>query len=304
MKIFINYRRIDADNTTKVGKIAASLKRHFGDSNVIFDKEDFRLGHDFTAEIRTELLASDYVLVMIPRQWAYYFYEREYAIKRYGGTDWVLEEIKLALQHKKLIIPIFWDDATMPLEDELPKEIGALRNFNGLPISTSSGRFAQSIRMLIRRIEKDKGIAFVPARDTKEYVDYLLRYSEWDGKSIDKSDVYICEMDNNYRIFTEIENTRDIDKGAIEWVDKFPGDHICYTVHIQKNGSNIDTVYFVYIKGGRLYLPLTSIDQQGNYYWDANSTAFLVAQHISILTDPYETLDAFAEFFDIQIIGN
>lgn len=67
MKIFISYRRLDSQEATN--RIAKSLKRHFGDENVVLDTDNFPLGNDFREDIMGQLNSSDVVLVIIGGQW-------------------------------------------------------------------------------------------------------------------------------------------------------------------------------------------------------------------------------------------
>ena len=137
-KTFISYRR--DDDAGFAGRLYDRLRGTFGDSNVFFDVDNFPLGIDFVKELENQISICDVLLVIIGRDWL----ANGRLSKR---NDFVRIEIELALEKKKLIIPVLVNNAGMPLPEQLPESIRPLAFRNAALLSHQSFK-ADSERIL------------------------------------------------------------------------------------------------------------------------------------------------------------
>jgi uncharacterized protein with WD repeat len=89
------------------------------------DVEAIRPGVDFPAEIRRAVNECDVLLVIIGPQWARAMDEQGQR-RLDNPDDWVVEEIRVALQRGIPVIPVLVDGAPMPRRDELPAAVTPL----------------------------------------------------------------------------------------------------------------------------------------------------------------------------------
>jgi len=66
--IFVSYRREDSAGWT--GRLADSLKEHFGPESIFMDIDGIELGTDFTVALHKALESCKIVLAMIGPEWA------------------------------------------------------------------------------------------------------------------------------------------------------------------------------------------------------------------------------------------
>jgi TIR domain len=132
--IFLSYRRLE--NAHVAGRIYDNLEREFGDERVFFDVEGIPIGVDFRDHIRSALLQSQVLLVVIGQRWAARF--RHSAGWLFWTTtravDYVRIEIEVALDHNVRIIPLLVDGATMPSEHQMPAKISQICYYQAAPI--------------------------------------------------------------------------------------------------------------------------------------------------------------------------
>ncbi len=300
MKIFISYRRSDSQHTTN--RIAKTLKRHFGEKNVILDIDNFPLGNDFRKDIMRELTSSDVVLVIIGNEWESSLKQRQDIND--GSTDWVLREIETAFREQKIIIPVMLDNAFIPRKDSLPTTIQELPNRNGINIKTNSYRFDETVRRLIQKIEQVMSVFVVPQRGTKEYLSYLLLNFDWNIQAPqDANQIYLCEQDTTYSIVVDILSEEREDNYTSEWVDHFVGPHRTYPVYIKQDAQIIDKTYFVSVWGAKYFVPIASIDETSDqpiYFWDVHSIELQLARHIAKFHTLYRNIEEFAAHAEIE----
>jgi hypothetical protein len=132
--IFLSYRREESAHVA--GRIYDHLEREFGTGRIFFDVEGIPIGGDFRHHIRTALIKSQALLVVIGQRWAARFRQSAgWLYWRAARTiDYVRIEIELALDHNVRIIPLLVDGAIMPSERQMPAKISQICYYQAAPI--------------------------------------------------------------------------------------------------------------------------------------------------------------------------
>jgi hypothetical protein len=121
-KILVSYRRSDSAAIT--GRIFDRLVSHYGKQSVFMDVDDIPLGVDFREHIRTALLSSDALIVVVGQRWL----GGEGASARINDeTDPVRVEVEAAIKNNIPVIPLLVEGAKMPKASDLP---GSLHEFS------------------------------------------------------------------------------------------------------------------------------------------------------------------------------
>ena len=105
---------------------------------------EIRWGEDFVKVLKARVIAADVVLVVIGPRWADLLPAR-------GGDDFVMIEIKTALDHGKRVIPVLVASANMPRADALPEAIRPLARRNAVALRPE--HFKADCRGLITALE-------------------------------------------------------------------------------------------------------------------------------------------------------
>lgn len=131
--LFISYRREDTQ------WIARALYRHlsegFGAHRVFMDRIEIRGGDQWRTKIDDALQKATAVLAIIGRQWLTLSDEyRRLRIDR--EDDWVRTEIRMALNHRKRLIPLYVDGAGLITDPRhLPLDIRGLIDSQGIVLT-------------------------------------------------------------------------------------------------------------------------------------------------------------------------
>jgi hypothetical protein len=143
-RIFISYRRGDSVSARIIRDM---LRGHFAQAMVFMDIENIAPGIDFAQEIRNRVNESDATLVIIGPEWASARNERgQPRIKDHN--DFVAQEIALALDSGKPIIPVLVNGARLPKVSELPHSIADLANRNAYVVRPE--HFHEDMERLIK----------------------------------------------------------------------------------------------------------------------------------------------------------
>ena len=134
MKIFISYRRADAQMTARAMK--TFLDGIPAVSEVFLDFDEIAVGSDFEKVINSALSKSDVCLVLIGDK---------YLDGGQGGDrprifdpeDFVRREAALALSSKAKVVPVLVDAAEMPSAAKLPDDLKGLPKLNAFQLRTS-----------------------------------------------------------------------------------------------------------------------------------------------------------------------
>src|SRR5215469_907201 len=125
-KIFINYRRGDDPGFTQA--LYQRLEDEFAAGNLFMDVEGhIKPGDDFVEVLNSQVAEADVVLTVIGPRWA----ELMTARAR-DPDDFVVIEIKAALDQGKRVVPVLVGGASIPRADTLPEPIRALVRRNAL----------------------------------------------------------------------------------------------------------------------------------------------------------------------------
>jgi hypothetical protein len=147
--IFISYRRADA--SCHAGRLYDHLVDAFGEEHVFFDIDSIPPGQNFVEVITRTLSACDAVLVVIGREWM-----------NVNGPDGkrriddpmdpVTLEVSIALESKRLVIPVLVDGATIPDAGVLPGSLVELSRCNAVTL-TDRG-FRKEMQSLVNGLRK------------------------------------------------------------------------------------------------------------------------------------------------------
>jgi hypothetical protein len=146
--VFVSYRRQDTRYVARL--LYERLSERFGSDRIFMDVDSVRAGVDFVKAIEDAVEASDVLLALIGSGWAG-------AIDETGRrrlddpTDWVVLELKAALERDIHVIPVLVDDAPMPNLDELPPALVPLVRRNAFRLGYE--RFVSDAKNLIEIID-------------------------------------------------------------------------------------------------------------------------------------------------------
>lgn len=121
MKVFLSYRWNDSRDAT--ARVAAHLSHTRGITHVFLDVAAIEAGAQFVEKIRTMLARSDVVLVMMGHNWLD-------GPRLNDPNDLVRQELMLALNSGKRVIPVLLHGAQMPRAEALPEEIRGIVYLN------------------------------------------------------------------------------------------------------------------------------------------------------------------------------
>lgn len=161
-QIFISYRREDTEASS--GRLYDTLLRFFKEENLFKDVDSIPLGSNFKNTINSKISECDIVLVVIGK--GFTTVTNENGEKRiFKSNDFVRLELSAALEKKKVVIPVLVDNATMPVEEDLPKDLTELPYLHGILLRHDSWyRDTEKLHKEISKIVIDK-----KTKNRKEY---------------------------------------------------------------------------------------------------------------------------------------
>jgi hypothetical protein len=146
-KIFINYRRIDAE--AWADRLFERLKEQLPDADAVMDiNGNIPFGLPWVDWIASQVAACDLMLVLIGRNWAAEFHARS----SLGERDYVCVEIETALSRKIPVVPVLLGDASIPSAANLPEAIRPLLNLQAARLQRTS--FESDVKTLIDGIAR------------------------------------------------------------------------------------------------------------------------------------------------------
>lgn len=151
-QVFINYRQKDTSAVANL--IHTKLTLEYGENNdMVFIDSGIEYGSSIPADIKLAIDTCKVFIVVIGPKWEAILADRK------GKQDFVVQEIEMALQKGKKIIPVLVDDATSPTT--LPPEIQALSeclaiDARGNPTKTFFNELFMAIRPYIPVSKKKK----------------------------------------------------------------------------------------------------------------------------------------------------
>lgn len=151
-RIFLSFRR--ADSKSFADNIYDALAEAFGRDNILSDVDDIPFGVDFRDYLWEEIAKQDMVLVLIGRGWA--MVRDDFGRKVVENpADMVRMVIEMALQQKKMLIPLLVGGASMPVATDLPDSLHELCYRRPFEIQGSTG-FKADVEKLIANIKRIK----------------------------------------------------------------------------------------------------------------------------------------------------
>lgn len=148
-RIFISYRRDDSGYIASM--LAERLEEVFGSDSVFIDVDAIPLGVDFREYLSQAVAKSDLMLALMGNEWL--SVKNTQGLRRLDDpADFVRIEIEAALKRQIPVVPVLLEQASMPLEAELPPSLQPLVFRNAAEIR--SGRdLNYHIEQLIRGIK-------------------------------------------------------------------------------------------------------------------------------------------------------
>jgi hypothetical protein len=141
-KIFLNYRRSDAD--AWADRVYDRLVAQFPHGDVFMDIDGkIPLGLPWTTWLDSQVAKCDLMLVLIGRTWVAEFQERSAT----GERDYVRVEIESALARKIPVVPVLLGDAPIPSPADLPMSIRPLLDLHATRLQRTS--FEADAKLLI-----------------------------------------------------------------------------------------------------------------------------------------------------------
>lgn len=157
-KIFISYRREDSSGHT--GRLYDSLSAHFGADSLFMDLSAIESGQNFVNAINAAVGSCDALIAVIGKQWL--TCARPEGRRLDDPGDFVLAEIRSALERGTPVIPVLVEGAAMPSVEALPDVLKPLARRAAHELSDH--RWSYDVGRLIEAIEK---LAGVPRRSER-----------------------------------------------------------------------------------------------------------------------------------------
>jgi hypothetical protein len=150
-RIFISYRRNDTAGYARA--ICDQLVKRFSKERVFMDVDAIEPGLPFDEAISQAVGGCEIFLAMIGKHWM----EQQPGIspRINDAKDFVRLEIAAALSRNIRVIPVLFDGASMPTEQDLPEPLRALARRNAIEISNS--RFNSDVERLIEAVRRALG---------------------------------------------------------------------------------------------------------------------------------------------------
>lgn len=133
-RVFVSYRR--ADGPYAVNWLADRLAMLDSVNHVesAFHDRDLRGGDDFGAALEKEIAEAELMIAVIGPQW---LGTTGTPYRTLDESDWVVQEIRTALEHGTVVLPVLVDGAAPPLESQLHPGIQQLAGLHALALNHS-----------------------------------------------------------------------------------------------------------------------------------------------------------------------
>lgn len=164
-KIFICYRR---DNKELARSIHERLGSEFGSDAIFIDFDAVGGGHNWEKRVDEVLEDKPIVVKLITTVWNS---RHDGKPRLLNKNDHVRFELKEALDRKLAIIPVLYDRALWPKENQLPPELHPILKFQKVPISQD--RWDHDLKELIKALRDLLGL---PAKTGSEPFTPIARH--------------------------------------------------------------------------------------------------------------------------------
>jgi hypothetical protein len=129
MRVFISYRR--EDTASAAGRLYDRLSNVLSKKNVFFDVSAIKGGENFAHRIEAAIAGSSAALIFIGDKWLATLPPSTTA-RIWEPDDYVRAEVRGALAHLSLVLPILVAGAKMPKADQLPEDISEITIKNAM----------------------------------------------------------------------------------------------------------------------------------------------------------------------------
>jgi hypothetical protein len=155
-KVFISYRREDSKYQAR--RIYDALTATMPDDTIFMDVDSIAPGADFVEILEGWVKQCDILLALIGPDWLQSTDPRTNQRRLDNPEDFVRIEIQGALARKIPVVPVLLDSAQMPLAEELPDDMKALRRRNAEFVDYRT--FDPDVQRLIKKLEIGETTAF------------------------------------------------------------------------------------------------------------------------------------------------
>jgi TIR domain-containing protein len=146
--IFMSYRR--SDTAGHGGRLADSLRAHYGQGSLFMDVDTIRPGNDFITEIQHAVSRCDVLLVLIGHQWT--TSSNSAGQRRLDDPeDYIRLEVMTGLESGLTVIPVLVEGAKMPTPRELPAALAGLARRSAIELTDERWRY--DVGRLVQAIE-------------------------------------------------------------------------------------------------------------------------------------------------------
>jgi TIR domain len=154
--VYISYRRSDA--AAIAGRLADLLRKTLGAGQVFLDVDSIKMGESYFDALRGGIEHAMAVLVMIGPHWLDARSESG-ARQLDDPEDFVRQQVELALELGKRVVPVLVDGALMPRADDLPPSLTGLTRRHALEIRNEG--FASDAARLVDLLERLRSTTLV-----------------------------------------------------------------------------------------------------------------------------------------------
>lgn len=135
--VFLSYRREETRHIA--GRLADRLTERLGSTRVFMDVDTIEPGVDFAAAIAREVASCDVLIALIGPTWSTIADTRGQR-KLDDPDDFVVLEIRTALEREIRVIPVLVDGAVMPDRCDLPEGLQSLARRNAVRLDHETFR--------------------------------------------------------------------------------------------------------------------------------------------------------------------
>ncbi|MDI3465269.1 MAG: hypothetical protein OJF50_004090 [Nitrospira sp.] len=150
---FICYRDADSGPIAKI--LYDQLSAKLGSNQLFLAPKTIECGEEWDPAITTALAAAKVMIVLIGREWLRLLNEHGQRLLD-RRDDWVVREIRVALERQIHIIPVLIDGANRPSEEALPSDIKELSKHQPLHIRCGASQELEpeDVRQLLTKLGK------------------------------------------------------------------------------------------------------------------------------------------------------
>jgi len=156
-QVFISYRRADTGGHARY--LYLQLCRRFDHALIFFDLESIEAGDEFPLKLHNAVKQCSVLLALISSDWLNV--RNRDGIRRLDDpTDYVRQEISLALEGKKDVIPVRFGDVDMPDRHSLPEPLERLSDYHAvqLRVGTKTSEYKRDVNKLAKKIAESPNI--------------------------------------------------------------------------------------------------------------------------------------------------